>query len=229
MRRLHVLCEGQTEETVVREVIDPYLRSADVYVTRSIFTTKRPAGGMSHKGGLSTWGKLATEIRLLLRDSSITVLTTLLDYYGLPGDVPGMATRPPGSPHDRVTHVERAMTEAVGDARFLPHLVLHEIEAWVLVGHDALGELTGDAALARAAEAIVLGAHGAELVNDGADTAPSKRLLNLYPRYRKTSDGPLVIAEIGIDAVRKGCPHADAWFAAVKASLGQEGRSAGVP
>ncbi|MGN9782530.1 DUF4276 family protein [Nonomuraea sp. ZG12] len=219
MRRLHILCEGQTEETVAREVITPYLQCADVFVTRSILTTKRPAGGTSYKGGLSTWGKLATEIRLLLRDSSITTLTTLLDYYGLPADTPGMTTRPPGSPYDRVAHVERAMGQAIGDPRFLPHLVLHEIEAWVILGHEALGELTGDAALSHAAQAIVTDAQGAELVNDGADTAPSKRLLRLYPRYRKTSDGPLVIAEIGIDAIRKGCPHADAWFTAVNTGL----------
>ncbi|WSG72010.1 DUF4276 family protein [Nonomuraea glycinis] len=51
------------------------------------------------------------------------------------------------------------------------------------------------------------------------DTAPSKRLLRLYPRYRKTSDGPLVIAEIGIDAIRKDCPHADAWLTAVNTGL----------
>ncbi|GIH73015.1 DUF4276 family protein [Sphaerimonospora thailandensis] len=219
MRRLHNLCEGQTEETVVREIIEPYFESTDVFVTRSIFTTKRPAGGTYFKGGLSNWGKLASEIRLLLRDSSITVLTTLLDYYGLPADVPGMATRPSSSPYDRVAYVERAMAEAIDDPRFLPHLVLHEIEAWVLLGHEALGELTGDAVLAYAAQAIVTEALGAELVNDGAETSPSKRLLRLYPRYRKTSDGPLVIAEVGIEAIRKSCPHADAWFTAVSTIL----------
>ncbi len=222
MRRLHILCEGQTEETVVREVVSAYFEGADVYVTASILKTKRPAGGPSYRGGLSGWNKISTEIGLLLRDSSITVLTTLFDYYGLPLDVPGMATRPTGSPYDRVTHVERAMADAVSDPRFLPHLVLHEIEAWVLLGHGALGELTGDAALAQSIETIVNGAQGAELVNDGADTAPSKRILGLYPRYRKTSDGPLVIAEIGIDTIRKACPHADAWFTAVNAALSEE-------
>lgn len=80
--------------------------SSDVYVTWSIFTTKRAAGGPSYRGGLSRWAKLALEIRLLLADSSIIVLTTMLDYYGLPTDVPGMATRPSGPPYDRVTHVE---------------------------------------------------------------------------------------------------------------------------
>ncbi|MEU8394092.1 DUF4276 family protein [Nonomuraea sp. NPDC048892] len=149
-------------------------------------------------------------------------MTTMLDYYGLPADAPGMATRPSGSPYDRVTHVERAMADTIGHSRFLPHLVLHELEAWVLVGHEALGELTGDDALAQAVRAMVTQARGAELVNDGVSTAPSKRLLRLYPRYRKTSDGPLVIAEIGIDTIRSTCPHADAWFSAMNAVLTKE-------
>ncbi|MEV5407480.1 DUF4276 family protein [Thermopolyspora sp. NPDC052614] len=178
-----------------------------------------------HKGGLAAWGRLAREIRLLLRDPSITTLTTLLDYYGLPADVPGMSTRPPGTPHERVAHVERAIGEAIGDHRFLPNLVLHEIEAWVLLGHDELGALSGDATLPAAVRKLVADAEGAELVNDGPSTAPSKRLLNLCPRYRKTSDGPLVIAEVGIDAIRRACPHADAWFAALTAAL--VGRGAG--
>ncbi|GGK63442.1 hypothetical protein Sme01_05610 [Sphaerisporangium melleum] len=185
MRRLHVLCEGQTEETVVREVLAPYFENAGAFVTCSIHKTRRPAGGPAQRGGLSGWNRIETEIRLLLRDSSITVLTTLFDYYGLPSDVPGMETRPAGSPYDRVTHVERAMAEAIGDSRFVPHLVLHEIEAWVLVGHAALGDLTGDAVLARDAQEIVSRAQGAEFVNDGFDTAPSKRIISLYPRYRK--------------------------------------------
>lgn len=219
MRRLHLLCEGQTEETVVRDVITPYLQETGIVTTHSILKTKRPAGGPAHKGGLSSWSKIFEEIRLLSRDSSTDLLTTLFDYYGLPADVPGMATRPSGTPQDRVTHVERAMAESVGAARFLPHLVLHEIEAWVLLGHDALGALAGDSALAQAAKAIVFTAQGAELVNDGVETAPSKRILNLFPRYRKTSDGPLVIAELGIDAIRGACPHADAWFRTVITTL----------
>jgi hypothetical protein len=35
-------------------------------------------------------------LQLLLRDSSTTVLTTMLDYYAFPGDAPGMADRPHG-------------------------------------------------------------------------------------------------------------------------------------
>jgi hypothetical protein len=68
MRKLHILVEGQTEEVVVNDVIKPYLSSDEVYVTTSILTTKRPAGGPAHKGGVTSWGKISREIQLLLGD-----------------------------------------------------------------------------------------------------------------------------------------------------------------
>lgn len=105
---------------------------ADAYVTWSVLTTKSPAGGPAFKGGVSTWPKLERELRLLLRDSSVTVLTTMLDYYAFPSEAPGMVDRPHGSPHDRVRHVESALAKAIDDVRFVPHLVLHETETGCL-------------------------------------------------------------------------------------------------
>ena len=120
MRKLHILVEGQTEEVIVNNVIGPYLSSEDLYVTTSILKTKPSAGGHpAHVGGVSSWTKILKEIRLLLGDTSTTMLTTLIDYYGFPDDAPGMADRPIGSPYARVEHVESAIAGAVDSGRFL--------------------------------------------------------------------------------------------------------------
>jgi hypothetical protein len=219
VRHLHILCEGQTEEMVASEVLDPYLAGADAYVTWSVLTTKRPAAGSAFKGGVSTWPKLERELRLLLRDSSTTVLTTLLDYYAFPPEAPGMADRPPGAPHDRVRHVEAALAKVIDGTRFVPHLVLHETEAWVLADCRRLGEVMGDPGPAAVLERVVRLESGPELVNDGVDTAPSKRIMNAYPQYAKTIDGPLVIAEVGLDSIRSACPHADDWLRELEARM----------
>jgi len=219
VRHLHVLVEGQTEEIVAQEIIFPYFSTADVRVTWSIHKTKRPAVGPAHKGGLSHWPKLYQELRLLLRDSSITLLTTIFDYYAFPVDAPGMADRPQGSPYDRVRHVENAIAEAIADRRFLPNLVLHEIEAWVLADCARLGEVMGDPRGAAELSKMVQQELGPELVDDGWATSPSKRILNAYPRYRKTIDGPLVIADAGLDSIRRSCPHSDDWLEDVEARL----------
>jgi hypothetical protein len=102
--------------------MEPHFVGGDAWVTWSIFTTKRPAGGSAFKGGLSTWPKLERELQRLLRDSSTTVLTTMFDYYAFPSGAPGMADRPHGSPHESVRHVESALARAIGDERFLPNL-----------------------------------------------------------------------------------------------------------
>jgi hypothetical protein len=184
------------------DVLESHFAGADAFVTWSVLTTKRPAGGAAFKGGVSTWPKLERELRLLLRDSSTMVLTTLLDYYAFPPEAPGMEDRPHGSPQDRVRHVETALAKAVGDARFVPHLVLHETETWVLADCRRLGEVMGDPGPAAELQRMVHLESGPELVNDGVDTAPSKRIMRAYPRYAKTIDGPLVIAEAGLDTIR---------------------------
>jgi Domain of unknown function (DUF4276) len=219
MRKLHILAEGQTEEVVVNNVIKPYLSHKDLCVTTSILKTKRPAGGPTFKGGITSWEKIAREIRLLLGDTSTTLLTTLVDYYGFPGDAPGMETRPRGSPYDRVEHVERAIAEAVDSGRFLPHLVLHEIEAWVLSDCERLGNLMEDPSGVTQLAREVESEPSPETVNDGTETAPSKRIIRVYPQYVKTFDGPLIIADTGLDSIRQCCPHADRWLANVQAAL----------
>jgi hypothetical protein len=222
MRRLHIHVEGQTEEVVARDVIGPYFSDADASVTWSIHKTKRPAGGQAYRGGISRWPKLHQELTLLLRDTSITLLTTLFDYYAFPADAPGMASRPQGTPYDRVKHVERALAEAVSNERFVPHLVLHEIESWVLADCPRLGEVMGDQVGATILSRIVQQESGPEMINDGTTTAPSKRILAAYPRYRKTIDGPLVIVDAGLNSIRRCCPHADQWLKTIEARLRPE-------
>jgi hypothetical protein len=97
--------------------------------------------------------------------------------------------------------------------------VLHDTETWVLADCRRLGEVMGDPGPAAELERVVYLKSGPELVNDGVDTAPSKRIMNAYPQYAKTLDGPLVIAEAGLDAIRSACPHADGWLRELEARL----------
>ncbi|WP_033400845.1 DUF4276 family protein [Actinokineospora enzanensis] len=211
-RRLHLLVEGQTEETVVRDLLEPHLRQAGWVTTWSIVITKRPAGGPAYRGGVAGWRKVEGDIRRLLGDSSLTVLTTVIDYYGLPAAWPGMDSRPNGSAHDRVDHVEAAMAAVIDDRRFLPNLVLHEFEAWVFAAARQLGELREDPALAERLCQDSVAAGGPELVNERPETAPSKRLLRYCPDYAKTLDGPLVVSELGLVELRESCPHVHRWL-----------------
>ena len=53
-----------------------------------------------------------------------------------------------------------------------------------------------------------------ELIDDGQHSAPSKRIIEQIPAYKrlKTSVGPQMAADIGLRAIRLKCPHFDAWI-----------------
>jgi hypothetical protein len=153
---------------------------------------------------------MLTDIRLLL--GSFDVVTTVIDYYGCPTDTPGMADRPNGDPRVRVEHVEAAIRAVIDHPCFLPNLVLHEMEAWVLAAIEQLGSVLGDPTGAAGIRKVVEEAGGPELVNDGPTTAPSKRLRAQWPTYQKTLDGPLALAELGLAGLRRQCPRLDGWL-----------------
>src|SRR5438067_6805937 len=105
-RRIHLLVEGQTEETVVRDLFQPYLEENGWSVSSSILKTRKIGSAPARRGGVSIWSKLHAEIGQLLRSSHLDVVSTLLDYYGFPADAPGMADRPIGDALARLEHVE---------------------------------------------------------------------------------------------------------------------------
>jgi hypothetical protein len=49
-------------------------------------------------------------------------------------------------------------------------------------------------------------------VDDGPQTAPSKRLEQLFPTYAKVADGSAIIAAAGLEVILDQCPHARAWL-----------------
>ncbi len=103
-----------------------------------------------------------------------------------------------------------ALATSIPDRRFLPNLVLHELETWVFAAAEQVGYLLPGLTEQLLADVRTVG--GPEFINDGAETAPSKRLMNYCPQYSKTNDGPLAIADLGIGELRKQCPHLDAWL-----------------
>jgi hypothetical protein len=213
VRLMHALLEGQTEEVIVKNTFQPHWQEQGWLTEWSILKSHRQSRGRpAYRGGVSTWAKIEHEIRLLLRNPTLDLLTMIVDYYAFPADAPGMASRPPGTAWQRIAHVEAALAERIDDPRFLPHLTLHETETWVYAAADELGELFDMPELARVLQAEAAAAGGPEGINDGVDTAPSKRLGKYWPTYSKTLDGPLVIDSLGVCALRKRCPHLDAWL-----------------
>jgi hypothetical protein len=221
MKRGLVLVEGQTEERFVNECLTPHLLTCGLAIERAtVVTTKRNVGAPYSKGGVVRYKQVQNDLRRLLNDSNVSVITTLFDYYALPDDFPGMADRPAGSPRDRVHHVEAAWSRAVGDRRFIPHLVHHEFEAWIYADPGRLEPwMFSDDPSVVATIAEIAAAHASpEDIDEGADTAPSRRLCQAFSAYQKTLHGPLAAAAIGLERIRAVCPHFDSWLGALEAA-----------
>jgi hypothetical protein len=222
MKRGLVLVEGQTEERFVNECLAPYLLAKGLILERpTIVATKRVAGGPNFKGGISSYGQVQRDLQRLLHDGHASIITTVLDYYALPKDFPGMRDRPSGSPRSRVEHVEAAWAATVADRRFVPHLALHEFETWVYADPSRLEPwmFDDDAKAIEAIAKIAAAYQTPEDIDDGPDTAPSKRLEKVF-NYQKLLHGPLAVSAIGIDRIRAVCPHFHQWFGRLEAPAG---------
>ncbi len=195
----------------------PHLASRGIWVSPLIVQTSRDAFGRKRKGG-GQWKHWHRDLMRLIgqQPGQEARFTTMFDLYGLPDDFPGL------DQHAQVTDtarrallLEAAMARAVDDTRFVPYVQLHEFEALVLASLDSLALLIeapeDRAGLTRLA--AIVQASSPEAINDGPDTAPSKRLTQHLPTYRKTVHGPLATETTGLATLRAACPHFGAWVA----------------
>ena len=60
MKNVYILCEGQTEEAFVNNVLYPYFINMKIAVYPIIFETKRTIGH-KYKGGITNYGKVKRE------------------------------------------------------------------------------------------------------------------------------------------------------------------------
>ncbi|MEA5419667.1 DUF4276 family protein [Spirulina sp. CCNP1310] len=62
-----------------------------------------------------------------------------------------------------------------------------------------------------------------ELINDGLQTAPSKRIIAQFPDYGKAKStfGPQLAEKIGLQVIRSTCPHFNQWLSKLEC-LGRE-------
>jgi hypothetical protein len=124
-----------------------------------------------------------------------------------------MNTRPNGTPRQRVEHVERAIRDYFGSpGNFVPFLALHEYEAWLFASADALPSVMNEPARHVDIEVIRHSVSTPEEINDDPESAPSRRILKLFPGYRKVAHGTIAAGRSGLERIRAECPHFNDWL-----------------
>jgi hypothetical protein len=218
--RLHFVVEGQTEETYVKRVLKPHLASVNVWVAVRAIETGRKRGTV-YRGGLGEYAKLRSDLTQWMKqdDHPEVFFTSMIDFYGL-GNLrdafPGWKdSKQLPDPLIRVAKVEDAFAADIGHHRFIPYLQLHEFESLLLASPDLLlSEFIGHEEEVERLKIMVASFASPELINDGPDTAPSKRIIAVLPQYAgmKASAGPIVAEKIGIPLLRSKCLHFANWL-----------------
>ena len=83
MIRVHVICEGQTEETFIKELLAKQFESRDLYFFPTLIGTQ------FHRGGNVRADRLVHALKTKLLGDTNSYCSTFFDYYGLPRDFPG--------------------------------------------------------------------------------------------------------------------------------------------
>ena len=213
MFTVHISVEGQTEETFVTEVLRPHFQERGLWLNPVIVKTRRLSGKPTNKGGSVPYNKVKKELLNLLGDTSAKAVTTMYDFYALPHDFPGYSQLPQGNGAERVTYLERKLRNDVDNPRFHPYLQLHEFEALLFTDpQEIYKRLSGTEAQLDKLKQIRKNFHTPEDINEGRQTAPSKRLRSIFPGYQKTVHGSLITMEIGLETLAAACPHFAQWL-----------------
>jgi hypothetical protein len=224
MPRLLVHVEGETEETFVNELLAPYLLTLGF--SRVGARLLGNARQRDRRGGIRGWSTVRTDILRHLKEDHGAVSTLLVDYYALPKSGtrawPGRAQAASRPFSQKAMTVQNALvadlTTHLGYSpqRFVPFVIMHEFEGLLFSNCAAFAAGIGMASLAPAFQQIRDQFSSPEQINDSPDTAPSKRVLALMPRYAKPLHGTLAAMEIGLDAIRSECPNFAHWLARLK-------------
>ena len=211
--------EGQTEEDFVNQVLSLHLyRAGYSSVGARLLGNARQR---SQRGGIRQWGSVRNDILDHLAGDRDCLATTMVDYYGLPSSWPGCEeAKRQATLTDKATSIQKALRNDISEQfegafdprRFVPYVVMHEFEGLLFSdpGKFALG--IGRPELSDEFQSIRNEFTTPEEINDSPLTAPSKRVLSLYPRYQKPLMGAQAVREIGLDVIRGECPLFDGWI-----------------
>lgn len=222
MRRVCVVCEGQTEEEFILRVLAPAMYGIGLNLVPEMIAT-----APGHKGGALSYDRVKRHLRNTLRQHSAPVVTTLFDLYRLDAGFPSFpAALAQADLPRRLQVLKQAWRDDVAaesgcqPARFIPYIQPYEFEA--LLFSDVPTLIKAESAW-RSASAALTAARAAaaspEHINDRPDNKPAAHLERQLrnPSYRKRLHGPALAQKIGLTKMESECGFFAAWLTEIRA------------
>lgn len=211
MKRIIIICEGETEREFCKKVLAPHLILYNIFIQAPLIKKSM--------GGIVRWPILRKEIETHLQESNVFV-TTFIDYYGIYqkfGFPRWMESERIASKNHRMDFIENAMKADIADSvrhRFVPYLQLHEFEGLLFNDIQLFYNQVPKNELVGLPELLKTFADydNPEMINNDKETAPSKRLKRIIRGYNKILYGHYFAEAIGIDKMRAKSPRFNDWI-----------------
>ena len=219
-RRIIVVCEGQTEETFVNNVLSPNFHTQRLVLVPRLIPTSP-----GQRGGALNYDRVQRFLRNTLRESGSPIVTTLFDLYALNNKFPGFADAAGKSLDTRLKHLTSAFHEdivALSECRpdhFLPYFQPYEFEALLFSDVPTLTTTEpGWEAAAAKLQAVRDKADSPEHINDGPTTKPAAQLAAhlTTPPYNKVLYGHKAAERITVATMENECGYFAAWLTALR-------------
>lgn len=209
MRTVYIIVEGQTEEEFVNNSLSHYLKDFGIINTVPILLETSPG----FYGGDLSFSRYLKHTQILLLSDPNAIITSLIDFYQLRNDFPGYDDSLLILDKNlRVDFLEEQIQNNIVNDRFIPYIQLHEFEGVLFSDIKGFDYIPNIRPIKREEiEQIIASYPNPELINDGYATAPSKRLMSLIYRYKKTFHGPIIALGNGMTPVLNKCPRFKKW------------------
>lgn len=215
MTRINIVVEGPAEESFIKNLLAPFLWPQNIYVTPFVL------GVPGHKGGNVNYARVKKDVILQLKQDRTTYCSTMFDLYGLGDGFPEMPLPANLSGLEKATRIEKGIYQDIistipdlrPDIRFFPYLQVHEYEGLLFSNPETFANALGKGTLSQQLRSVRNTVTSPEDINDDPNTAPSKRILRLYPSYKKVIEGTVAAQAIGLQNMRQECPHFGSWVA----------------
>lgn len=217
MKRICIVCEGQTEETFVKNVLAPAFCANGLLLVPQMIETSS-----GHFGGALNYDRVKPHLRNTLRQKSAPVVTTFFDLYKLDKRFPGFeeAARQQSlaSRLDILKanlHQDIVQEAGCRPERFIPYIQPHEFEALLFSDITKLTSLEAD--WQRSTDMLIQARNAFESpehINDKPETKPAAHLERelVSPRFRKNRHGSIAAQKIGLAKIEAECAYFSAWL-----------------
>lgn len=225
---VNIVVEGPSERNFIKSIVAPNLGMLGIFVMPSV------VGKAGHKGGNVKFERVFTDIENYLKQRDDTVVSTMVDYFRLDTNWPGMdeirrrLNTGETIPLDEKSQIlQQATFEEVKsklphiaqlEDRFIPYIQMHEFEALLFSDAEILADKMG--IVLRSLQSVVDEYDSPEHINTDPTKAPSKRIEQLAGKYKKVCQSLPIAQEIGLSKMRQQCRLFNQWLNDFEAKVG---------